>query len=165
MEQIRDTMVSANNGSPVRIGDVATVTVGHLPRLGIAGQDNDDDIVQGIVLMRRGEQNLPTIRPVEAEVAKINTSNVLRPGARIEKIYDRTELIDITTSTVLHNMVFGIILIFLVQWLFLGDLQSLSPPPFRSPCSLPSRSSSCAGNRQIYCRWARLTSGSSSTRR
>src|SRR5271168_4312890 len=54
MEQIRDTMVSANNGSPVRIGDVAAVTVGHLPRLGIAGHDDDDDIVQGIVLMRRG---------------------------------------------------------------------------------------------------------------
>src|SRR5271170_2229331 len=64
MEQIRDTMVSANNGSPVRIGDIATVTVGHLPRLGIAGHDDDDDIVQGIVLMRRGEQSLPTIRRV-----------------------------------------------------------------------------------------------------
>ncbi len=124
VQQIRDTMVSANNGSPVRIGDVATVTIGHLPRLGIAGQDNDDDIVQGIVLMRRGEQSLPTIRRVEAEVAKINQSNILPPGVRIEKIYDRTELIEVTTRTVLHNMILGIVLIFFVQWLFLGDLRS-----------------------------------------
>ena len=124
VQQIRDTMVSANNGSPVRIGDVATVTIGHLPRLGIAGQDNDDDIVQGIVLMRRGEQSLPTIRRVEAEVAKINQSNILPPGVHIEKIYDRTELIEVTTRTVLHNMILGIVLIFFVQWLFLGDLRS-----------------------------------------
>ncbi len=124
MDQIRDTMVSANNGSPVRIGDIATVTVGHLPRLGIAGQDDDDDIVQGIVLMRRGEQSLPTIRRVEAEVAKINNSNILPPGVHIEKIYDRTELIEVTTRTVLHNMILGIVLIFFVQWLFLGDLRS-----------------------------------------
>ena len=124
IQQIRDTMVSANNGSPVRISDVATITIGHLPRLGIAGQDGEDDIVQGIVLMRRGEQSLPTIRRVEAEVAKINNSNILPPGVYIAKIYDRTELIDVTTRTVLHNMILGIVLIFFVQWLFLGDLRS-----------------------------------------
>ncbi|MBV8739736.1 MAG: efflux RND transporter permease subunit [Alphaproteobacteria bacterium] len=124
ISQIRDTMVSANNGSPVRIGDVATVTIGHLPRLGITGQDDHDDIVQGIVLMRRGEQSLPTIRRVEAEVAKINASNILPPGVHIEKIYDRTELIEVTTRTVLHNMILGILLIFLIQWGFLGNLRS-----------------------------------------
>ena len=74
--------------------------------------------------MRRGEQSLPTIRRVEAEVAKINSSNILPPGVHIEKIYDRTELIDVTTRTVLHNMILGIVLIFFVQWLFLGDLRS-----------------------------------------
>ncbi|MBV9373671.1 MAG: efflux RND transporter permease subunit, partial [Alphaproteobacteria bacterium] len=124
MDQIRDTMITAVNGVPIRIGDIATVSVGHQPRLGIAGQDDDDDIVQGIVLMRRGEQSLPTIRRVEAEVEKINNSNILPPGVRIERIYDRSDLINITTSTVLHNMVFGIVLIFLVQWLFLGNLRS-----------------------------------------
>ena len=68
MDDIRDTMLSPNNGSPVLISDVATVTIGHQPRLGIAGQDDDDDIVQGIVLMRRGAESLPTIRRVEAEM-------------------------------------------------------------------------------------------------
>ena len=124
MDQIRDTMITASNGAPVRIGDLATVTVGYHPRLGIAGQDADDDIVQGIVLMRRGEQSLPTIRRVEAEVEKINDSNILPPGVQIERIYDRTELINLTTRTVLHNMLVGIVLIFAVQWLFLGDLRS-----------------------------------------
>jgi heavy metal efflux system protein len=92
MDQIRDTMITAVNGVPVRIGDVAMVTAGHQPRLGIAGQDDDDDIVQGIVLMRRGEQSMPTIRRVEAEVAKINGSDILPPGVRIERIYDRSDL-------------------------------------------------------------------------
>jgi cobalt-zinc-cadmium resistance protein CzcA len=124
MNELRNTMLSSNNGSPVYVKDVATVTVGHEPRLGIAGQDNDDDIVQGIVLMRRGEQSLPTIHRVEAEVAKINSSNVLPPGVHIQKIYDRTDLIDVTTRTVLHNMILGIVLIFFVQWIFLGNLRS-----------------------------------------
>jgi len=94
MDQIRDTMITAVNGVPVRIGDVATVTAGHQPRLGIAGQDDDDDIVQGIVLMRRGEQSMPTIRRVQAEVAKINNSDILPPGVRIERIYDRSRLVE-----------------------------------------------------------------------
>ena len=124
MDQIRDTMITSVNGAPVRVSDIATVTVGHQPRLGIAGQDDDDDIIQGIVLMRRGQKSMPTIRAVEAEVEKINNSNILPPGVRIERIYDRSDLINITTRTVLHNMIFGIVLIFFVQWLFLGNLRS-----------------------------------------
>jgi cobalt-zinc-cadmium resistance protein CzcA len=124
MDQIRDTMITAVNGVPVRIGDIATVTIGHQPRLGIAGQDDDDDIVQGTVLMRRGEESMPTIRRVEAEVAKINSSSILPPGVRIERVYDRSDLINVTTRTVLNNMIFGIVLIFFVQWLFLGNLRS-----------------------------------------
>ena len=165
MDDIRNTMLSANNGSPVRIGDVATVTVGHQPRLGIAGQDNDDDIVQGIVLMRRGEQSLPTIRRVEAEVAKINSSDILPPGVHIEKIYDRTELIDVTTRTVLHNMIAR----------HRADLFCAVAVPRQSAqrghrrrhhsvraCSSRSRSWFCAASRPICCRSARSISGSSS---
>ena len=76
LDDIRDTMVSSINGTPVLIKDVATVTVGYQPRLGIAGEGNDDDIVQGIVLMRRGAESMPTIRRVEAEINEIN-----RPGS------------------------------------------------------------------------------------
>ena len=124
LDDLRNTMLTSNNGFPVYVKDVATVIVGHKPRLGVVGQDDDEDIVQGIVLMRHGEQSLPTIRRVEAEVEKINTTGILPPGVHIEKIYDRRELINVTTRTVLHNMIFGIVLIFFVQWLFLGNLRS-----------------------------------------
>ena len=124
MDDVRRTMLTANNGVPVLLSDIATVTVGNQPRLGIAGLDDEDDIVQGIVLMRRGEESLPTIRRVEAEVDQINRTGILPPGVHIEKIYDRSELIDVTTRTVLHNMLLGIALIFLVQWAFLGDLRT-----------------------------------------
>jgi cobalt-zinc-cadmium resistance protein CzcA len=124
MDDIRNTMLTVSNGAPVLMGDIATVTVGHQPRLGIAGQDDDDDIVQGIVLMHRGEKSTPTIKGVEAEVEKINSGNILPPGVRIQTIYDRTTLIDVTTHTVLHNMIVGILLIFAVQWIFLGNLRS-----------------------------------------
>jgi len=124
LDDIRNTMLSSVNGAPVMVRDVATVTVGNQPRLGIAGHDQDDDIVQGIVLMRRGSESKPTIQAAEAEMARINKSGILPPGVHLEKIYDRADLIDLTTHTVLHNMVEGIILIFLVQWIFLGDLRS-----------------------------------------
>jgi cobalt-zinc-cadmium resistance protein CzcA len=124
IEDIRDTMLSGNGGSPVTIKDIATVSVGNAPRLGIAGKDGDEDIVQGIVLMRRGEQSSPTIRRVQEEVEKINSSGILPPGVKLEKIYDRSELISITTHTVLENLIVGIALIFAIQWIFLGDLRS-----------------------------------------
>ncbi|HEX3664422.1 MAG TPA: CusA/CzcA family heavy metal efflux RND transporter [Rhizomicrobium sp.] len=124
MDALRSTVLAANNGSPVLLCDVAQVTVGHQPRLGIAGQDSDNDIVEGIVLMHRGEKSLPTLRAVEAEVSRINSDGVLPPGVSIRPIYDRTQLIDVTTHTVLENMVLGIVLIFLVQWIFLGNLRS-----------------------------------------
>jgi cobalt-zinc-cadmium resistance protein CzcA len=124
VEDLRNTMLTQSNGNPVLVSDVATVTVGQRPRLGIAGNDADDDIVQGIVLMRRGEQSMPTIKRVEREVERINNASILPPGVRIERIYDRKDLIDITTKTVLHNMAFGIALIFLLQWMFLGNLRS-----------------------------------------
>lgn len=124
MDQIRDTMVSQNNGSPVMVRDIATVTVGNLPRLGIAGQDTNNDIVQGIVLMRRGAQSMPTIDRVERLIHDINNSSILPPGVHIERIYDRSDLIHVTTHTVLHNMAEGMILIFILQFIFLGDLRA-----------------------------------------
>ena len=124
IDALANTMVSSSGGTPVLVKDVATVTVGEQPRLGIAGENQDDDIVQGIVLMRRGEQSSPTIARVEELVEKINHSTILPPGVHIERIYDRKDLIETTTRTVLENMTFGILLIVLLQWIFLGDLRS-----------------------------------------
>lgn len=124
IDDLANTMISQSNGNPVLVKDVASVTVGEKPRLGIAGLDQADDIVQGIVLMRRGEQSAPTITRVEELVKSINASSILPPGVHIERIYDRKDLIDLTTHTVLENMVVGILLIVLLQWLFLGNLRS-----------------------------------------
>ena len=124
LDEIRNTMLTQTLGLPTLVSDVATVIESYQPRLGIAGKDDADDIVQGIVLMRRGEKSMPTILRVEEEVKRINTDGSLPHGVRLERIYDRKELIDITTSTVLHNMMIGIALIFFLQWAFLGNLRS-----------------------------------------
>ncbi|MFD2183194.1 efflux RND transporter permease subunit [Rhodoplanes azumiensis] len=124
LDDLGSTMLAQSNGSPVLVRDVAVPKVSHAPRLGIAGKDDDDDIVQGIVLMRRGEKSSPSIENVQRAVEQINSSDILPPGVRIERIYDRKDLIDLTTHTVLHNMVAGIVLVFLLQWVFLGDFRS-----------------------------------------
>ncbi|WP_084579547.1 efflux RND transporter permease subunit [Sphingomonas azotifigens] len=123
-EQIGAVLVGTRNGAPVMVRDVATVQVGHLARTGISGQDADDDIVQGIVLMHRGAQSTPTIAAVKAKLDEINASGALPPGVTLERIYDRAGLIGLTTSTVVHNMIEGMLLIFVIQWLFLGNLRS-----------------------------------------
>jgi heavy metal efflux system protein len=124
MDDIRNTVLTSTNGTPVFVRDVATVSPGFAPRLGIAGQDGDDDILEGIVLMRRGEASAATIKNAKEQVEYINTHDILPPGVKIELIYDRLDLINSTTATVLHNVLFGIVLIFIVQWIFLADLRS-----------------------------------------
>src|SRR3979411_305424 len=79
IEDLRNTMLTQSGGNPVLVKDVASVMVGNQPRLGIAGQDDTDDIVQGIVLMRRGEQSMPTIERVHQEVQRINSAGILPP--------------------------------------------------------------------------------------
>ena len=122
--QIENTLVASNGGVPVMLKDVAKVQIGNEPRFGIAGLNHDDDIVQGIVLMRRGSKSMPTINAVKAEVQAINEGGVLPPGVKLEGIYDRSELIGLTTHTVMENLVVGILLIFVLQWALLGDLRS-----------------------------------------
>ena len=121
---IENVLVGMAGGAPVLLKDVARVGIGNQPRLGIAGYGNEDDIVQGVVLMQRGAQSMRTIQAVQKEVTEINDSGVLPPGVRLERIYDRSELIGLTTHTVLENLVAGILLIFALQWIFLGNLRS-----------------------------------------
>lgn len=122
--QIENVLVARDGTTPVLLRDVATVKIGNRPRLGIAGLNNDDDIVEGIVLMRRGAQSMPTIQAVKAEIDKINSTGVLPPGVKLERIYDRSDLIGVTTHTVMENLVAGVLLIFFLQWAFLGNLRS-----------------------------------------
>lgn len=121
---IENVLVGTGGGQPVLLKDVAHVRIGNAPRLGIAGYNDQDDIVQGIVLMQRGAQSMPTILAVQKEVADINASGILPPGVHLDRIYDRSDLIHLTIHTVLENMVVGILLIFALQWIFLGNLRS-----------------------------------------
>ena len=95
-----------------------------MPRLGIGGRDHDDDIAAAIVVMGRTQHTNDIIPRVQAEVEKLNTDGSLPPGVKIVPYYDRSSLVGVTTHTVLHNLIFGCLLVFFIQWIFLGDLRS-----------------------------------------
>jgi heavy metal efflux system protein len=121
---IENVLLSQSNGVPVFVKDVAKVSVGYVPRLGKAGRDHEDDVVAAIVIMNRTLHTNDVVARVRAEIEKINSDGSLPPGVKLVPFYDRTTLVGVTTSTVLHNLVFGCLLIFLIQWIFLGDLRS-----------------------------------------
>ncbi len=111
-------------GIPVLVRDVAKVSIGFLPRLGQAGRDAESDVVTAIVIMNRTLHTNDVVARVQAAVAKINRDGTLPRGVRAVPFYDRGRLVAATTHTVLHNLIFGCLLVFLVQWAFLGDLRS-----------------------------------------
>ena len=121
---IEKIVLAQSNGVPVLVKDVAKVSVGHVPRLGKAGRDHEEDVVAAIVIMNRTLHTNDVVARVRAEIQKINSDGSLPPGVKLVPFYDRTTLVGVTTSTVLHNLVFGCLLIFLIQWIFLGDLRS-----------------------------------------
>jgi cobalt-zinc-cadmium resistance protein CzcA len=124
VQDIGDIAVTATRGVPVRVRDVADISVGAAPRLGIVGQDDDPDMVEGIVLMRYGGDSLKTIRGIHDRVDYIHQNRVLPPGIDIEPIYDRADLVKLTTHTVMENLLVGMILVSLVLWLFLGNVRA-----------------------------------------
>jgi cobalt-zinc-cadmium resistance protein CzcA len=124
VQDIGDIAVAAAKGVPVRVRDVANVSVGAAPRLGIVGQDDDADMVEGIVLMRYGGDSLKTIRGIHDRVDYIHQNRVLPPGIDIEPVYDRADLVKLTTHTVMENLLVGMILVSLVLWLFLGNVRA-----------------------------------------
>jgi len=121
---IADIAVDTRSGTPVKIGDLGRVEIGHQLRLGrvgklVPGTPDEDDVVQGIVILRKGENAGTVLDKVRAKVEEINRGK-LPPGVRIAPFYDRTNLIDRTLHTVQHNMIEGIALVLLVLILFLG---------------------------------------------
>ncbi|MGC1940774.1 MAG: CusA/CzcA family heavy metal efflux RND transporter, partial [Pseudolabrys sp.] len=123
ISDINNIVVSQQGGLPVVLSDIAHNQVGFTPRLGIAARDTQDDILFGIVLMQKLERTMDAVTRVRAAVERINNDGSLPPGVRIEPYYDRGDLVAITVRTVLNNMLFGIALIFLIQWIFLGNLR------------------------------------------
>ncbi len=121
---IENVVLEQENGVPVLIKDVGKVSVGFRPRLGILGRDHQDDIVGAIVVQRRTEKTADMIPRVKQEIDRMNHDGSLPPGVKIVPFYDRSSLIAVTTHTVLHNLIFGCLLVFMIQWIFLGNLRS-----------------------------------------
>jgi len=124
VEDIENVVLAQSGGLPIQIKNVATVSVGYVPRLGIAGRDKEDDVATAIVVMGRTQHTNDIIPRVQAEVERLNRDGSLPPGVRIVPYYDRSSLVGVTTHTVLHNLIFGCLLVFIIQWVFLGDLRS-----------------------------------------
>jgi cobalt-zinc-cadmium resistance protein CzcA len=124
VNDIEAVVLSQENGVPILMKDVGTVSVGYRPRLGILGRDRQDDVVGAIVVQRRTEKTADMIPKVKEAIDTLNHDGSLPRGVRVVPFYDRSSLIALTTHTVLHNLIFGCMLVFLIQWIFLGNLRS-----------------------------------------
>jgi cobalt-zinc-cadmium resistance protein CzcA len=116
-------VVAENRGTPILVRDIADVRVGSAPPQGIVGQDGDDDIVNGIVVMRKGENPSQVLAALKERIAYVN-AKVLPEGVRIVPYYDRSWLTARTLTTVFTNLTEGAILVTLVLFLFLGDIRA-----------------------------------------
>lgn len=123
VNDIKQVVVTNNNGIPIRIGDIAEVKIGHAPRLGMFQFNDQPDEVEGIIYLRRGEKATEVLARVRERIHNLNT-NVLPPGIEIKPFYDRQNLLDITVGTVKHTLFFGISLVLVVLYVFLGNLRA-----------------------------------------
>ena len=124
VDDIENVVLTQVNGVPVQVKDVAKVSVGYVPRLGIAGKDHNDDVALAIVVMGRTYHANDVIPLIKSKIAQLNTDGSLPPGVKLVPYYDRATLISVTTQTVLHNLIYGCALVFVIQWIFLGNLRS-----------------------------------------
>ena len=136
MDEMKNVLIAERNGIPVFLRDVADVHEGYQPRLGQVGINHDPDAIEGIVLLQRGEQSLPALRALRAKVAALNDQGLLPRGMKIQTLYDRTTLVQLTTSTVQHVVLTGLALVLLLLFAFLGDLRISLIAALTIPCSL-----------------------------
>lgn len=123
MDDIRNVVVAVAKGVPVRVGDLADVVAGHAPRLGMVQFDRQDDVVEGIVVMRRGENASVVLARVRSEINHLN-NGLLPAGVKVVPFYDRQNLLDLTMHTVSHTLFVGVTLVLVVLYLFLGNLRA-----------------------------------------
>jgi cobalt-zinc-cadmium resistance protein CzcA len=119
---VQAIVLKTENGTPVTIGDVATVVLSHTPPRGSVGYNLERNIAEGFVLLRRGENPSAVLEAVHDKVRELNET-ILPRGMRIEPFYDRSTLVEHTLSTVHHNLLHGGLLVVAVVWLFLRSLR------------------------------------------
>ncbi|HTA24387.1 MAG TPA: CusA/CzcA family heavy metal efflux RND transporter [Terriglobales bacterium] len=129
VSDIEKTVIKAQNGTPLRIRDIAVVTQGPKIRLGQIGRayhrvdgvvEDDDDVVEGIVFLRKGADTATMLESLHAMVNRLN-DHILPPGVKIVPYLDRDDLVHYTTHTVLHNLAEGMILVVIILFIFLGN--------------------------------------------
>jgi heavy metal efflux system protein len=134
-EDIGNIVVSNNNGVPVRIRDIGEVTIGNAPRLGEFGFQKNDDSVEGVILMLRGEQTQNVLAGVEKKTEELN-NGILPPDVKIRPYYDRSDLVRLTIDTVEHNMLVGMTLVLIVLIFFLVSFRAAIIVALTIPLSL-----------------------------
>jgi cobalt-zinc-cadmium resistance protein CzcA len=138
LQNLRDmdnVVVSEHSGVPVYLNELGRVREGIQPRLGLVGVDHDDDAIEGIVLLQRGEQSLPALRALHEKVKQLN-HGLLPRGMKLITLYDRTKLIDLTTATVRDVVLMGLALVTGILIVFLGDIPISLVAALTIPCSL-----------------------------
>jgi len=144
VRDIEETMITTKNGTALRVKDIAAVAQGPKVRLGQFGraihrQDgkilDDDDVVSGIVLLRKGADSDATLEAIHAKTRELN-DRLLPPGVKVVPFLDRSELLQLTTHTVLHNLTEGIILVSVILFLFLGNVRGALIVTLTIPFSL-----------------------------
>jgi cobalt-zinc-cadmium resistance protein CzcA len=141
---IQKTVITAKSGTPVRIGDIAVVAEGPKVRLGQTGRAihredgkiiDDDDVVSGIVLLRKGANADAALDGIHKKVKEMN-DHILPAGVKIVPFIDRSDLVHYTTHTVLHNLTEGIVLVIVILFLFLGNTRGALIVALTVPFSL-----------------------------
>jgi cobalt-zinc-cadmium resistance protein CzcA len=123
VEDIGNVVVAVKNGTPILVHDLGDVAIGHAPRLGQFGFNDRNDAVEGVIVMRRGEQAQDVLKGVEAKTRELNDS-ILPRDVKIRPYYDRSDLVHLTTRTVENNLLRGILLVVVVLIFFLYDVRS-----------------------------------------
>src|SRR6059058_2111725 len=118
--EIENVIITKSNGLPILVKNVAMVHESGLPRQGIVSRDKQLDVIEGIIVMRKGENPSEVLERIEAKVKDLN-QNILPKDVKIDTFYDRTVLMDYATDTVLHNLFEGIILVTVIVFLFMAD--------------------------------------------
>jgi cobalt-zinc-cadmium resistance protein CzcA len=120
IDDIKSIVIKVVNGTPILVDNVAEVIESNQPRLGMVARGHDPDVVEGIVLMRKGIDPSPVLKGIRKEITELN-EKILPPDAEIQTVYDRQNLIDYCLHTVFHNVLLGIILVTAVVFLFMRD--------------------------------------------
>ncbi len=120
IDEIKNVVVNNVKGTPIYVKTIGEVTEAALPRLGQVGRDRDPDVIEGIVVMRKGENPSEVIKNLKLKIHDLNTK-ILPSDVKIKTFYDREDLVNFATGTVLHNMFEGIIFVTIIVFLFMAD--------------------------------------------